>query len=211
MKECSRCHNIKSLDEFHKSSRSKDGHKELCKSCKKEDHHTHYILNKDSYIENNKLWTKRNRCKMRSYYRKYNKTQNRKKYITSYRIKNRLRRTIYQRRLMHTNISYRIATYLRHRLGSAIKSQNCQKINKTLILLGCSVKYFRAYLESKFSDGMTWDNYGKWHIDHIKPCATFDLSIPSEQCACFHYTNMQPLWSMDNYRKGISRSSQPVG
>jgi DNA/RNA endonuclease G (NUC1) len=48
---------------------------------------------------------------------------------------------------------------------------------------------------------MTWENYGKWHIDHIKPCANFNLSNDDEQKLCFHYTNMQPLWAIDNQRK----------
>jgi len=50
---------------------------------------------------------------------------------------------------------------------------------------------------------MTWSNYGKgWHIDHIKPCASFDLSNPEQQKICFHYTNLQPLWAIDNIKKG---------
>ena len=48
---------------------------------------------------------------------------------------------------------------------------------------------------------MAWSNYGKWHIDHIEPCANFDLSIPEEQTACFHYTNLQPLWAEENLKK----------
>lgn len=49
---------------------------------------------------------------------------------------------------------------------------------------------------------MSWDNYGERHVDHIKPCAKFDLSKPDEQRACFHYTNLQPLWAKDNIAKG---------
>ena len=49
---------------------------------------------------------------------------------------------------------------------------------------------------------MTWDNYGKWHIDHIKPCASFDMSIEKEQKKCFNYLNLQPLWAAQNFSKG---------
>ena len=51
---------------------------------------------------------------------------------------------------------------------------------------------------------MTWNNYGKWHIDHITPCAKFNLSIPDEQQLSFHYTNLQPLWAIDNQKKWVN-------
>ena len=53
---------------------------------------------------------------------------------------------------------------------------------------------------------MSWDNHGygddKWHIDHIKPCSKFDLSIIKNQEMCFNYINLQPLWKKDNFKKG---------
>jgi len=59
-------------------------------------------------------------------------------------------------------------------------------------------------LETKFLEGMDWDNYGiyGWHIDHIKPCSLFNLENIEEQKKCFHYTNLQPLWAIDNLKKG---------
>ena len=70
-------------------------------------------------------------------------------------------------------------------------------------LLGCSPDFFKRHLESKFTEGMSWENYGTkgWHIDHIKPCASFDLTIESEQIECFHFSNLQPLWWYDNIEK----------
>ena len=59
------------------------------------------------------------------------------------------------------------------------------------------------YFENKFSDGMSWDKVGKYiHIDHIRPCSSFDLKNAEEQKKCFHYTNLQPLWATDNLKKG---------
>ena len=69
-------------------------------------------------------------------------------------------------------------------------------------LTGCSKDELFKYLESKFIEDMTWDNYGKWHIDHIRPCASFNLENSEEQIECFHYTNLQPLWAKDNISKG---------
>ncbi len=77
-----------------------------------------------------------------------------------------------------------------------------KKCAKTTEMLGCSINDFRIYLESKFESGMTWKNYGSvWHVDHIMPCAIFDLTKPDHQRRCFHFSNMQPLFKEDNLRK----------
>jgi len=97
---------------------------------------------------------------------------------------------------------YRIGHNLRGRIRAAIKSG--VKTGDSIDLLGCPVDTLKRHLESQFTEGMTWDNYGfyGWHIDHIKPCASFDLTIDSEQKKCFHYSNLQPLWAKDNLQKG---------
>ena len=69
-------------------------------------------------------------------------------------------------------------------------------------LVGCTPNFLKGYLEAKFTDGMSWDNYGDWHVDHIKPCSSFDLTKDEEQRECFHYKNLQPLWGPDNLAKG---------
>ena len=74
------------------------------------------------------------------------------------------------------------------------------KLETTMKLVGCSIDKLKQHLEKQFKKRMSWDNYGLggWEIDHIKPCAKFDLSKPEEQRKCFHYTNLQPLWAIDN-------------
>ena len=67
--------------------------------------------------------------------------------------------------------------------------------------VGCTSEKLRKHLEEQFENGMTWENIGKWHIDHIKPCAKFDLNLEEEKHKCFHYTNLQPLWAVDNLKK----------
>tara|TARA_R100000231_G_scaffold138321_1_gene116422 strand:- start:176 stop:1045 length:870 start_codon:yes stop_codon:yes gene_type:complete len=94
-----------------------------------------------------------------------------------------------------------IAHSLRCRLHTALKAYKISKCNSATKLLGISIPKFMEYFESKFTNGMSWDNYGKWHIDHIVPCASFDLTKESEQKKCFHYTNLQPLWAHDNLSK----------
>jgi hypothetical protein len=77
-------------------------------------------------------------------------------------------------------------------------------------LIGCTGQQLVAHLEAQFLPGMNWDNYGLfgWHVDHIRPCASFDFSDPEQQRQCFHYTNLQPLWAADNLRK--SDTWEPV-
>ena len=75
------------------------------------------------------------------------------------------------------------------------------KITTTMKLVGCSIEQLKVHLENKFKKGMTWKNYGKWHIDHIKLCASFNLSKPSEQQKCFHYINLRPLWAKENLQR----------
>jgi hypothetical protein len=59
-------------------------------------------------------------------------------------------------------------------------------------------------LEEQFEDGMTWENHGEWHIDHRRPCASFDLVDEEEQRICFHHTNLQPMWGTENLSKSAS-------
>ena len=70
-----------------------------------------------------------------------------------------------------------------------------------LLVLGCTQEELVRHIESQFRPGMTWSNYGDWHVDHIRPCSSFDLTSLSEQSVCFHYTNLQPLWAADNLGK----------
>ena len=93
---------------------------------------------------------------------------------------------------------YRLMMALHCRLYMAVK----EKTGKTMELTGCSKNDLLKHLESKFTEGMTFENYGEWHIDHIRPCASFNLEDPEEQKKCFHWTNLQPLWALDNIRKG---------
>jgi hypothetical protein len=98
--------------------------------------------------------------------------------------------------------SFKLLKTLRSRLCSAIRNQNAIKSDKTMNLVGCSITFLRGYLEAKFTEGMTWENHGEWHIDHIKPCASFNLLDEQEQQKCFHYKNLQPLWAQENLSKG---------
>jgi hypothetical protein len=99
-----------------------------------------------------------------------------------------------------TDKDYRLLHTIRNRIRMAIKRNTKQ--GKSKDLLGCSIQFFKEYISKRFLDGMSWDNHGKWHIDHIRPCSSFDMSDKQQQQQCFHYTNLQPLWAKDNLSKG---------
>jgi len=103
-----------------------------------------------------------------------------------------------------TDTQYKLKKNLRKRLRDALQGNS--KSAPTLKLLGCTVEYLKNHLESQFTEGMGWDNYGfyGWHIDHIIPIDSFDLTDPAQQRECFHFSNLQPLWAEDNLIKGSS-------
>lgn len=90
---------------------------------------------------------------------------------------------------------------IRNRVDLAIKRYGVTKKDRTLVLVGCSVSELVKHIESRFVSGMSWDNRGKWHLDHVIPVSAFDLNDPCQQEAAFHYTNLQPLWARDNLSK----------
>ena len=108
----------------------------------------------------------------------------------------------YMREYMATHPNAVMRNRLNARLQKLIKRSGVKKQHRTSVLIGTTPDGFRAHIESLFFPGMTWENRRLWHIDHKRPCASFDLTKPEQQRACFHYTNLQPLWAPDNQKKG---------
>lgn len=111
----------------------------------------------------------------------------------------RAKRSAYMKNLYDTDPNYRLASVLRCRLRLAMKSE--AKVGSAVTLLGCTTAGAWDHLESLFTEGMTRENYGEWHIDHIRPLSAFDLTDPDQLAEACHYTNLQPLWAADNLRK----------
>ena len=97
------------------------------------------------------------------------------------------------------SLDTRLKDNLRRRLSKTLK--DTPRHRKAHELLGCGLKHFKKHLESLFTEGMTWENYGDWHIDHIRPCMTFDMTKKYNHAKCFHYKNMRPLWGDDNRKR----------
>jgi len=103
-----------------------------------------------------------------------------------------------------------IRNALSKRVFSALIRAGVRKSLRTMELVGCSPEFLRKHLERRFQRGMTWLNFGQWQIDHIRPCASFDLRNEDQQRECFHYTNLQPLWASQNYKKSDKYSNFSV-
>lgn len=139
----------------------------------------YYVANRESCIKSVERYIQENKGKVREWQRKHH----------------------HKKRAEDFN--YKIMKVLRTRLYSAVKVQGVRKKSKTMDLIGCTIPELRVHLESKFLEGMCWANHSihGWHIDHIIPCYKFDLTKEEEQRKCFHYSNLQPLWALDNLKK----------
>jgi hypothetical protein len=165
----------------------------------------YYIKHKQKLIKAKHKYRNKNRAKLRLYQKNYRLTHKRqiKKYLKSYlpiyyqNNKEKIYKQIKQK--FKINPHARIVHNLRVRIRNVLKLK--LKKETTVNLIGCSTNKLKQHLEKQFKRGMSWNNYGKWHIDHIKPCFKFNLTKLSEQKKCFNYKNLQPLWAKDNYSK----------
>ena len=158
----------------------------LHKKQHKLEHATYYLTHKEATKAHHKLYRNTHQEQISNFNKTYYQIHKEKIYL-----KRKLRRGL--------DYKFKLRCYLASRLWWALKGNI--KTTTTLNLLGCSIEYLKQHLEKQFKPRMNWSNYGKWHVDHIRPCASFDLSNPEEQRKCFHYTNLQPLWAIDNLRK----------
>lgn len=160
---------------------------------------------KQAIKEYNIRYRRKHRQETQAYNKRYTETHKeiiKKRSRQYYRSDARKRhRNAYNRRRRKADIAFRLMQNIRAKIPTEIRRG--RKGGRTIELLGCSIARLKQYLEKQFTEGMSWNNYGLhgWHIDHKKPCASFDLSNPAEQRKCFHYSNLQPLWAADNYKK----------
>lgn len=207
MKICKKCQEEKSEKEFSFRSRPKNWLSSYCKECMKIYQQNWALRNKkqinqkslDYYYENKehiktkqKEWYSKNRSSILKRQQEYVKRPDvivRRRKVMNRWVMNRIK----------NDPSFRIRRTLSTRIWHALKG-NCES-KKTIELLGCGIQNVKTWLESKFQSGMSWNNYGEWHIDHIIPCNSFDLTKKEEQLKCFHHSNLQPLWKHDNLVK----------
>jgi hypothetical protein len=203
---CIKCNCDKPVDEFHKDSSRKLGLHPYCRECVRLDQRKYTASHRAEARERAAAWYKEHSDRVATYYADPAVKLRRSNYMREYRKDNASRiktdKKTWHAHKQTTDINYRLATNLRKRLGGAIR--NGQKGGSAVRDLGCSVPELKAQLESMWLPGMSWANWGRkgWHIDHITPLASFDLTDPDQVKQAVHHTNLQPLWCTDNYVKG---------
>lgn len=216
-KICGRCKIEKELCNFGENKNTNSGYRSSCNECRKEESKDYREKNSKKRKETIEKYNKNNRdiinkkskeryllnpeenklIKLKSYHK--NKEKNKEK-LKLYRIKNREKRTEYQRNKIKNDELYKLSSTMRSRLRNLYNKKNWSKTNKTFDLVGCSTEFLKEHLEKQFKDGMSWDNYGNWHIDHIIPLSS--AKNTEELNKLCHYSNLQPLWAQENLSKG---------
>jgi hypothetical protein len=138
-----------------------------------------------------------------SMWRKESRRESRLEYTRRYRLEpnKKQRRNEQLRERRKSDPLFKMRLNIRTRIYVVFKRNGMVKTKKTFDILGCDFQVAREWLESQFSEGMTWDNIGQWHIDHKKPLAL--AQTEAELIELCHYKNLQPLWALDNLKKGI--------
>lgn len=221
---CNVCKESKSIREFYKNSKNKSGFDYRCKNCRKiqasewnknnkQKRRTIVKKSKDKYRNRENAKARLRYWGDLDKYRAINRECN-KRYYLKHKDKEKLRRRQYykdnldkvrdqksrwHRNKMKEDVSYILSVRLRSRLNKAVRYG--YKSGSAVRDLGCSIEEFKNYLELLFKRGMSWENYGEWHMDHIIPLASFDLSNKEQLKQACHYTNLQPLWAYENLKK----------
>jgi len=219
LKFCPTCHQDKNIIDFNQNKTRKDGLQRQCRKCDHNSHNTHYITKKSPRLKENlqeghKICTI---CKLELSLDKFKPGKGRFGVSSNCKICFNIKWNQYQKHTgqnkkhnklkRQTDVQWKLKAVLRGRYLDALKRHTSGgKVNKyhsAIQLLGCNIEFYKQYLEQQFKPDMTWKNHGTlWEIDHIKPCALFDLTNINQQQECFHYSNTQPLYYSDNRSKG---------
>ena len=158
--------------------------------------------NKEKISEQRKKYYQANKEKAAEYKKKYyhaNKEKLAEK-LKKYKEANKEKRAEYQRERRKTDSLFKMKSYVRTRMCVAFKNKGYKKNSKTENMLGKSYEKVKKHIGRQFQKGMTWSNYGEWHIDHIIPLSS--AKTEAELLKLCHYRNLQPLWATDNISKG---------
>lgn len=220
MKNCSKCKELKPLEEFSKNKNTPDNRQNRCKKCsalyKRElynlnpqkhidDYLKYYHNNKeqvDIVSKNYKLLTKEQQKIYNNNYTQLNKDK-KQKASTKWAQNNKEHIKLHIKNRRNNDSSFKLSGNIRALIYGSFKKVckgQFSKSKSTEEILGCTIEEFINYLQSQFTEGMTLENHGEWEMDHIVPVSS--AKVEEEICMLNHYTNFQPLWKEDNRKKG---------
>jgi len=231
MQSCRDCAKEHPLEQFTKNKRNKNGYDNICKECRKERNKIKYETNKEKfakkraealkanpdymkkynnkYKERTKNWYNENKARLAEKTKEYRKAnphimkERNKKYIENNRDKVNKYAREWKKEKRTNDKNYLLREITSRRIRYELTTRKIgEKEFRTHEYLGCTFDYFRRYLEVRFEHGMSWDNYGDmWELDHIIPCASWNLTNLFENLCCWNYRNIQPLWKTENRLK----------
>jgi len=190
--KCEKCQIDKDLSEFY-FRKDSNNYRANCKECVKQLRKIYRTENYDKVIESKKEY----------YYNNQEKCCERSRdwYENNKEIKNQ-KHTVYIRTRRQNDIEFKIYSNIQSRIYSALKSNNNNKKDSTLNIIDCSIEFYKNWLEFQFNENMNWNNHGEyWHIDHVKPCASFDLLDDNQIKDCFSWKNVRPIEKVLNLSK----------
>ena len=185
MKKCSKCKGYKPISEFYKCKSKSDGLQSHCKSCSK-------------IIDTKRIVSGENRLRCKEKY------HGKLKYNIAYKVKENERRRVIHKQRLKNDIVYRIKNYTSCFVNVTLRNRSVKKTHSFWKVVGYTPQDLINHLQSLFKDGMCWENRKDWHIDHIIPQSKFMFnSITDEEFKkCWALKNLQPLWAIDNIKKG---------
>jgi hypothetical protein len=190
--------NKQRIAEYYKNPKNKQKRKEASAAS--------YQKNKEKVLARQKEYVKNNYDKIKKRISEYNKRpevkERERKRVNAWRENNKKWVRDHKRKVYAENPQFAIACRLRCIIGDSMRRSKWRKKETTESLLGCTFEFLKEYLESKFKNGMSWDKPDSFHIDHIRPLASFDLTDSDQQKAACHWTNLQPLYPVENMQKG---------
>lgn len=195
-KICVKCKQEKDVSLFWKNKNKPDGYGQYCIECNKKLNREMYLKHKEKRLAEAQVYRAENKEHYREYFKKY-KREHRDEIREKY--KPHVRE--YQRRKRAEDPNTRIKNAMSCRIRNHVNKSGERWID----IVGYTVNDLREHLEKQFTKGMTWDNYGEWHIDHRVPIASFDLTKEENIKECWSLGNLQPLWAEENRRKSDKR------
>jgi hypothetical protein len=199
IKVCPKCTVEKTVDGFSKKKTGKGGLSWQCKTCDENYQKVYRVLNKQKAAEYKKQYQIVNKEKLNAISKKF--AENNKEYTREHKRKYNERRRILRKYKYDNDPFERSVVCFRCGITRAFKSKGWGKQGKSKDILGCDYETAKQYIENRFKEGMSWANYGKfgWHVDHIIPLASAKTLADIKKLC--HYTNLQPLWWLENIIK----------